>query len=40
MPYNNLFWLRTVFDELEIGLVDTVGAEETSLSDRRESLLE
>ena len=39
LPYNNIFWLRTIFDELEMAGVEMSGAEETALSDRRESIL-
>jgi hypothetical protein len=40
LPYNNIFWLRTLFDELEMGITEATGAEETALSDRRTSVLE
>lgn len=39
LPYNNIFWLRTIFDEFEIATAEASDAEETSLSDRRESLI-
>lgn len=40
LPYNNIFWLRTLFDEAEIAATEATGAEETALSDRRTSVLE
>jgi hypothetical protein len=38
MPFNNVFWLRKLFDEFEIQAVDALDAEETTLSERRESM--
>ena len=36
LPYNNLFWLRTVLDDFEDVAVEALDAEETALSDTRE----
>lgn len=36
LPYNNLFYARTILDDLEIMLSEGVGAEETRLSENRE----
>jgi hypothetical protein len=36
LPYNNLFWLRTILDDLEDVAVDATNAEETALSETRE----
>jgi hypothetical protein len=38
MPFNNVFWLRKLFDEFEIQAVEALDAEETTLSERRESM--
>lgn len=36
IPYQNLFYIRAAFDELEITMTEGLGAEETRLSERRE----
>lgn len=40
LPYNNIFWLRTLFDEAEIAAVEGFGLEQTEFSERRQSVLE
>ena len=38
LPFNNIFYVRKLLDEFEIQAVEALDAEETSLSDRRESM--
>jgi hypothetical protein len=40
LPYNNIFWLRTLFDEAEIAIIEAGDLEKTEFSENRQSVLE
>jgi hypothetical protein len=40
LPYNNIFWLRTLFDEAEMAIIEAGDLEKTEFSQNRQSVLE